>query len=61
MADILSWLASPSKISKLLSKKRRIKKKGVGGRLMEKNDLELSQQEGSLEIERSEFKYQVPH
>jgi len=39
MADILSWLASPSKISKLLSKKRRIKKKGVGGRLMEKMTL----------------------
>lgn len=60
MADILSWLASPSKISKLLSKKGRINK-GGRGKAYGKNDLELSQQEGSLEIERSEFKYQVPH
>lgn len=60
MADILSWLPSPSKMSNLLSKKGRINK--VGRRkTYGKNDLELSQQERSLEIERSEFKYQVPH
>ena len=47
-------------MSKLLSKKRKIKK-GGRGKAYGKNDLELSQQEGSLEIESSEFKYQVPH
>ena len=60
MADILSWLPSPSKTSNLLRKKGRINK-GGRGKAYGKNDLELSQQEGSLEIERSEFKYQVPH
>lgn len=47
-------------MSKLLSKKGRINK-GGRGKAYGKNDLELSQQEGSLQIEKSEFKYQVPH